>query len=952
MQRRMGFALFVSLAMAPLLVAGQTTAQKAPATSQKRAAASQSAPAAVTSPKAEFGFNIGDDYHLANYTRMSAYMRKLERESNRIRLVEYGKSSEGRPMLMAIITSPENFPKLDHYKQIARRLALAENLTDEQAHALAREGKSVVWVDGGLHASEIANSQTIARMAYEMATRNDLETMRILKDDIFLLAFSNPDGLELVANWYMREKEPTKRSMNNLPVLYQKYIGHDNNRESLLANMPESSSIARVLYTEWFPQIMYNQHQTGPAGAVLFIGAMRDPTNPNLDPLMAPSTELVSAAIHSRFVAEGKPGAMSRSGASYQNWWNGGIRSTVIFHNQIGILSEITGNPTPTEIAFVPKNQIMGNDNPYPVAPQKWHFGQAIDYLVSAERAILDIASVNRENFLFNIYRMGKNQIDRGSRDNWTMSAHRIQALVDQMAQEGVTAIGRPGGGVDARSYPISYFERLKTPATRDARGYIISADQPDFLTATKFVNALIKNGVAVHRATQSFQVAGKSYPAGSYVVKTAQAFRPHVVDCFEPQDYPDDFAYPGGPPIRPYDVTGYTLAYQMGVQFDRVLEALDGPFEKISGFAKAPAGTLAGTGSGGYLLSHQVNDAFKAINQLLAGGEEVYWLKAAIQAEGKTWPAGTIYITAKPSTAAKVQKLAASEGLTFQAVGSKPVGEALKLKPLRVGVVDVYGGSMPSGWVQWLLPQYGFTVEVVFPPTLDAGDLSKKFDVIVLENGIMPGGGRGSDRQPAALDPQTVPAEYRGRIGAVTAEKTAPQLKKFLEEGGSIVTIGNSASLARMVGVVLDNALTDEKGAPLPGEKFYMPGSILQVRTDPTRPLAYGMPEKLDIFYDNTPVFKLNSATDAQRVAWFDSEHPTRSGWAWGEKYLNGGVIVTEATVGKGKLVVLGPLVAFRAHPHGTFKFLFNGLYYGSATTVTLGRTTNPDAGGVVVGR
>jgi hypothetical protein len=902
---------------------------------QSRSAAPAAITRTITTPKAALGFNIGDDYQLANYTQLSSYLKKLAAESSRIKLVEYGKTSEGRPMLMAIITSPANHARLDHFKNIARRLALAEGLTDEAARALAAEGKAVVWVDAGLHATEIANSQALAEMAYQMASRNDAETRRILDDVIFLLAFSNPDGLELVTNWYMREKDPVRRTMSNLPVLYQKYIGHDNNRESLLCNMPESTSIARVLYTEWFPQIMYNQHQSGPAGAVLFIGTMRDPTNPNLDPLLAPSTELVSAAIHSRYVAEGKPGATNRSFASYQNWWNGGIRSTVCFHNQIGILSEISGGPTPTEITFVPKNLVMGNDNPYPIPPQPWHFRQTIDYLITAERATLDIASEHRENFLFNIYRMGKNSIDKGNRDNWTMSAHRVAAVQQLAAKEGVQTSGRGG------ALPAQYYERLKDPAARDPRGYILPSDQPDFLTATKFVNSLVKNGVTVHRATAALKVAGKSYPAGSYVVKTAQAFRPHVVDCFEPQDYPDDFAYPGGPPVRPYDVTGYTLALQMGVQFDRILDGFDGPFEKITGFAQVPAGRVNGNGAGGFLLSHETNDAFVAINQLLASGEDVYWLKDPVQTGGKTFPAGTIYIGNKGTTASKLQKLAAEKGLTFEGVAARPTMEALQLQPLHIGIVDVYGGSMPSGWVQWLFSQYGFPFEVVFPPALDAGGLTRKFDVLVFENGLIPPPGRG---EPRPIDPQSVPAEYRARLGGITEAKTLPRLKQFLADGGSIVAIGSSTNIAQALGIGVANALVDDKGRPLSGEQFYVPGSILQVRIDRSHPLAYGLPERLDIFYDNNPLFRIEAASAAtsspaaRRVAWFDSDQPLRSGWAWGQKYLNGAVAAAEARVGKGTLVLLGPLVAFRAHPHGTFKFLFNGVYYGSAKPVTLG--------------
>jgi len=899
----------------------------------------------ITAPKAALGFNLGDDYQLANFTQLSAYWRLLDQESDRVSVVQYGASSEGRPMLMAIVTSPANQRNLAAYKGISRRLALAEGLTDQQARQLATEGKAVVWIDAGLHATEVANVQALTEMLYQMASRNDAETLRILDDVVFLAAFANPDGLELVANWYMREKEPTRRLMANLPVLYQKYIGHDNNRESLLMNMPESEAIGSVLYREWFPQIMYNQHQSGPAGTVLFVGQMRDPSNPFLDPLMAPSMELVSAAIHTRLVAEGKPGATNRTFASYQNWWNGGVRSTACFHNQIGILSEISGSPTPIEIGFVPKNLVAGNDNPFPVQPQTWHFRQTIEYLLTADRAILDIASEHRENFLFNIYRMGRNGIDKGNTDTWTMTAKKIAPVQEAIARDKAPS-GRGGA-------PLKYYQSLRDPGLRDPRGYVIASNQPDFLTATRFVNALLKNGVTVHRATRDFQVAGRNYPAGSFVVKTAQAFRPHVLDNFEPQDYPDDFAYPGGPPVRPYDVTGYTLAYQMGVQFDRVLDAFDGPFEPVEGPVVPRAGRIGGAmRPRGYLLSHAPNDAFVAINELLAQGEDVYWLESGFrnqepgtrrQATSKTDPrlvapaeaaaAGTIYIPAKPSTAKAVRMIAAQRGLDFVGVASAPAGDALKLKPVRVGIVDVYGGSMPSGWVQWLLTQHGFRPEVVYPPALDTGNLNATFDTLILEDGIAPGAGRGEGRQ-AQIDPAAIPAEYRDRVGAVTDARTLPQLRRFLEAGGTIIAIGTSTSLASRLGLPVENAL-QENGKPLPPEKFYAPGCILQVRVDPSQPLAYGLPEKLDLFYSNNPLFRLQPGSGVRPVAWFEADNPVRSGWTWGAQYLKQAVAIAQADVGSGKLLLFGPLVAFRAHPHATFKFLFNGIYIGSAQRV-----------------
>ena len=885
----------------------------------------------ITTPAAEFGFAIGDDYQLATFTQIADYWRKLDAESDRVSMVEYGTTSEGRPMPMAIVTAPANHARLDHYRSIARRLALAEELTEADARTLAAEGKAVVWIDAGLHATEVANAQALTEMVYQLAARDDPETRRTLDDVILLAALSNPDGLELVTTWYMREKEPARRSMANLPVLYQKYIGHDNNRESLLMNMPESESIGRVLYHEWFPQIMYNQHQSGPAGAVLYVGHMRDPSNPFLDPLMAPSMELVSAAIHTRFIAEGKPGATNRSMASYQNWWNGGVRSTACFHNQIAILSEISGSPTPTAIDFVPRTLVATNDNPFPAGPQPWRFRQAIDYLLTADRAVLDIASEHREDFLYNIYRMGRNSIDRGSRDTWTMTVKKVAAIEAVMAAEGSRGQGRGGA-------PAKYFDRLRDPAARDPRGYVIPSDQPDFLTATTFVNALLKNGISVLRATAGFDVAGRRYPAGSFVVKTAQAFRPHVLDNFEPQDYPDDFAYPGGPPIRPYDVTGYTLAYQMGVAFDRVLDPFDGPFEEVRGLVTPPAGKVSGARPSGFLLSHEVNASAAAVNRLLAAGEGVYWLQAPFTAGGSTWPPGTIYVPAKRSTAAVVAGLAREIGLDVAGVRESPGGAALRLRQPRVGVVDVYGGSMTSGWAQWLLSTFQFRFELVYPPAIDAGGLSTRFDVLVIEHGLVPEPGRADGRQ-TRVDPQAIPEVYRDRIGTLSEARSIPELRRFLEEGGTIIAIGSSTSLAAHFGLQVPSALTEAGSArPLPPETFYIPGAILRAHADTTHPLAYGMPETFDLFYGNNPLFRLDERTDTRKVAWLGQDTVVRSGWAWGLNLAKGATAVAEARVGKGRLVLCGPQIAFRAHPHATFKLLFNGIHLAGATTTTLG--------------
>src|ERR1035437_9986752 len=347
------------------------------------AAAIAPAPASaqVTSPKEFFGHNIGDDYWLPNYTQFLAYWQKIARQSPRAHLDTIGLTAEGRPQLSMVVSSPENIRNLAHYKEIAKKLAYAE------AHALAKEGKAVMWIDGGLHATEVLGANQLIETNYQFLTMNDEETLRILKDVIIVFVHANPDGMELIANWYNQEPDPKKKNMN-VPRLYQKYIGNDDNRDFYMSNQDETTNMNKRMYLEWYPQIVYNHHQTGPAGAVMFAPPFRDPANYFFHPAMITGLDMVGAAIKNRMVLENKPGVVDRSLSSYSTWWNGGLRTEAYFHNMIGILTE------------------------------------SIDYSVTANRALLDLLSRYRETFLWNTYKMGHDEIQWGSEDNWIVTPH------------------------------------------------------------------------------------------------------------------------------------------------------------------------------------------------------------------------------------------------------------------------------------------------------------------------------------------------------------------------------------------------------------------------------------------------------------------------------------------------------------------------------------------------
>jgi hypothetical protein len=862
--------------------------------------------AQVPSPKSHFGFAIGDNYNLATFTQTETYLQKVAKASPRVKLQSIGQTEEGRNQYMVIVSDPKNIKNLAKYKSIAQRLARAEGISESVAQTLAKEGKAIVWIDGGLHATETVGIHQWIESIYQFSTRTDEETKRILANTIILFVHANPDGQELVSNWYMRKEDTLKRSTELLPRLYEKYIGHDNNRDFYMMNMRETINMSRQQYIEWMPQIVYNHHQTGPEGTVVAGPPYRDPFNYVYDPLLVTGIDALGAAMSSRLNAEDKPGYTMKSGSVYSTWWNGGLRTTAYYHNIIGLLTEIIGDPTPKTIPLVPNRLIPNSATPYPITPRKWYFKNSIDYSLSLNYAVLNYASRYREELLMNIYKMGKKSIELGSKDNWTLSPNKVEKL-----------ISISGGNYKAKSDSL-FGLVYKNPATRDPRAYIITADQTS--TYIDFINILIKSGIRVEKAKMAFEINGKSYPAGTFVVKTNQAFRPHVIDMFEPQDHPNDFQYPGGPPVRPYDSAGWTPAFTMGIQFDRMLADVQAPLETI------PYGQLQSASprfelGAYYTFPTADNASFPLLNDLLKAGVAVTKNNTSFGVNHSSMAAEILSkATVKITTCATIP-----ESL------SKNVGTK------RIGLWDVYGGSMPSGWLRWILEQHHFDFKLIFAKEIDKGNLRSKFDVLIFVKGAIPSIHAEKPSEYAAKEPvdSDIPSEYVETTGKITAAKSIAPLRAFLEDGGDIITIGSSANLAYHLNLPIKNALVEivaGKERDLPGEKFYIPGSVMQVAVDENVAANWGMTPTADVYFSASPVFTLSAEAIAhgnlRPLAWYASDKTLRSGWAFGQTYLKDGIAAFQAKVGKGNLFVYGPEVTFRGQTHNTFKMVFNQLY------------------------
>lgn len=840
--------------------------------------------APVPHPRDVLGFTPGDDYHLADFSQLREYFQRLDAASDRMQLEVVGKSTRGRDMLVAVISTPDNLAQLDRWKGIARRLARGRGLAEEDARRLAGEGKAIVWIDAGLHAAETAHAQHTLLLAHRMVTDESAEARRIRDNVILVLApCVNPDGLDRAADWYRRTVH-TPYEDSPMPWWFDSYTSYDNNRDYFMQTQIETQVVSRLLYFEWVPQIVYNHHQ-GFYPSRIFVPPFPDPFNPNIDAGVLRGIELVGAAMQDRFEREGKDGVLSRYG--FSSWYNGSLRTTTYFHNMIGILTETT-HDTPTPFFYDPARmpERFGNGwstrTPSTNYPRPWkggwlHFRDVLDYMLTGSMAVLDVAARYREDFLYRVYQVAARQIALGE---------------------------------------------SQAPAA-----YVVPPEQHDPPVAAKFLETLMRGGVEVQRADAGFTAGGRSFPAGSHVIQLAQAYRPFVKDLLEPQAYPDMRAYPGGPPVPPYDNAGWTLSYQMGVETVPIERPFEAALTPVDAFPRAAA-SVSGAGTWGYALDPRINNAVVAIGRLLEARYAPGRLAQPLRTGGETWPPGAIVVQRRPGLETRIGRLAEELGLRVRALGERPAGDVEALRRRRVGVYRTYVAEWVDdwvageGWTRWILDQYGVRYDSVMNRDMRAGNLGARFDVIVIPDqdvSDIVGGYRQGRRQFELPHQALPPAQYVGGIG----QEGVDALRAFVEGGGTVVLVDRACDLATdHLGLPVKNVL-----AGLSPQEFFGPGSIVRVVVDNAHPLAYGMEPQTAAYFRKSRAFE-TAAPGAQSVVRYAADSVLMSGWLVGADRMAGKHAVLDVPVGRGRVILLGFSPYFRGQPHATFKLLFNSVY------------------------
>ena len=842
----------------------------------------------VPTPASVLGFRPGADFELATYEESIAYFRRLDAASDRITLMQAGRTSEGRDWYIALISTPENLANLEQHKEVAERLAHPASISDEEARGLAASGKAIVDINGGLHASEVAGAQHTIQLAYDLVTGEDTRTRGIRENVITVLWPSlNPDGQTLISDWY-RSNVGTPYEVASMPWLYQKYVGHDNNRDAYMLNMVESRVLART-WREWEPQIIYVHHQSSPFPTRIWLPPFAEPIATQAPPIMSRQVNTIGMAIAQLLESQGKPGS-THMGTGFDAWYPGYVDYMPMLQNQVAYWTE-TGlyrYATPhfyTISDFPESRQNLRAESLYssPWEGGWWRLGDAVDYMLTGSIATLDYAAKYREDLLYNRYQSGRDQIRKYTE--------------------------RP---------PYAYF---------------VPQDQRDPVAAVELLRRLAFNGIRVSQLTTEVTHEDIAHPAGTWVIPMDQEFAELARQVLDVQEYPDLREYPEGPPEQPYDAAGWTLPYQMDVRVVTATaplgEDVRGALRPVTAEATAwdddvadassfdspagvgfdshpvaagivpPAGTITGAGSALGLDPAQ-NNSFRALNRAWSMGGTV---RVDATNGGRYWVSGL--------SGAQAQSLV--DDLALEATRGSAVGPALR-RP-TVGLYRPWNASMDEGWTRWLLERYDFEFRNLRNSDVHAGDLRDRYDVIVLPA-----------ERPASLKnghaEGSVPGRYAGGLGEVGIRA----LDTFVRAGGTLVAMNQASDLViEELHLPVRNVVGE-----LGRQEFFSSGSIMEVESDVAHPVMAGMPERAKIFFDRSPVFTTEEGFEGSALLKYqEAGSPLLSGYLLGEEHLQGYAAALDVRHGEGHVVLLGFRPQWRGQPFGTFRALFNSVLF-----------------------
>ncbi len=839
-------------------------------------------------PKDYFRFEPGSDRNLISYEELIGYLQGLDDVSDRLKMLEIGKSPQGRTMYIAFLSSAENISMLEDLKEINKRLALDPDIPSGEKQALLERGKVFVLATLSMHSSEVGPSQSAPLIAYDLATTSDPLKLRWMEDVVYMMVpCHNPDGMDMVVENYKQFKG-TKYEGSSMPGVYHKYVGHDNNRDFVTLSQEDTRAIARIYNLDWFPQVMVEKHQMGSTGTRYFVPPNHDPIAENIDAELWAWAGVFGSNMLKDMTRDSLYGVSTHY--LFDDYWPGSTE-TCIWKNVIGMLTEGASAKTATPV-YIEPNEIRVSGKglaehkksinlPHPWEGGWWRLSDLIDYELSSTYSILKTASNHRLDILNFRNDLAVREVNKGKTE-------------------------------------APYY-------------YIMPASQHDPGELVKLVNLLQEHGIKIYATDKELVLGNKVLGKGAMVVPLAQPFRAFIKEVMEVQKYPVRHYTTGGPVIRPYDIASWSLPLHMGVQsweVNRQFTELESSISEIKG--EYSLKKESGPGNLAYLPASR-NESYKAAFHAIELGLEVDRLQEDTDVNGVPVEKGSFVISSGKkggSLQTVLQDLSVDPVYADRATGTLD-----KLSMPRIALVETNFHDMDAGWTRFVLDTYHIPFKVIKPGDFQDTDFSANFDVVVFPSSrksILMDGDYGSTGGRYRM---SLPPQFTKGIGA----KGMEPLMTFVDKGGIIISWGESTELFEGKLSIPGEKEKEDFGLPfwdrsddLAREGLYCPGSLVRINLVRNHPLTLGMPENIGVFYRGKPAFATSvPAFDMDRrvIGLTPEKDILVSGYIEKEELLGNTSLMIWMRKGEGQFVMFGFNPNFRASTHATYKLLFNAL-------------------------
>ncbi|NOZ47020.1 MAG: hypothetical protein GXO79_09590 [Chlorobi bacterium] len=846
-------------------------------------------------PESFFGFKPGSDGNLFHYEKLIAYFSQLDNASPMVHMEQIGNSPMGKPMYIVFISNANNISKLEDFKKINRELALNPVLSKKEKQELIQQGKVFVLATLSMHSNEVGPAQAFPTIAYNLITSEDKELQNALNNVVYMVVpCHNPDGMDMIVDHFYKYKG-TMFDGASMPDVYHKYVGHDNNRDFITLSQDDTKAISAITSQTWFPQVMVEKHQMGSTGVRYFVPPNHDPIAENIDARLWNWLGVFGTNMANDMTSQGLEGVAQHY--LFDNYWPGSTE-TCLWKNVIAFLTEAASanyaNPVyvePTELGVYGKGLSEYKKSVNMTMPWTggwWQLSDIVNYEISSTFSILKTAARYKEKILT-------------VRNNLCVTE------------------------VNAGKNEAPYY-------------YVFPKEQHDISELYKLLNLLKEHGVHVFEAENEISYNQKTINKGDYIVPLAQPFRAFIKESLEKQEYPARHYTPNGSLIKPYDITSWSLPLHMGVQYfdlsDKYVDISDAikPYNYSSDVK-----TINNIEDGvKYIaLTSNSNESYNIVFHLLNNGIPVNRIPEEIQINNTLLPKGSFVVVLNEKSKNFIQNNNILNNYNYLPVSNLTIKqEAIKVP--EIGLFETHFHDMDAGWTRYVFDSYGIKYTVIHPEDFEKLDLTK-FNIIIFPNSnksvILEGKYKKADGQ---YSPTHYPPEFTKGIGKDGVKK----IMEFVNKGGEIISWGSSTGLFTGLmseeykkGETLEYELPFKNISKNMQKKgLYCPGSLVKVELDNNLPIAYGMPDEINVFYRGNPVFKTSLPyfdMDRKVIAKFPEKGILTSGYIEKEELLGNKAAAISIDKGKGKLYLFAFNPQFRASTHNSFKLIFNALFF-----------------------